>query len=126
MQKQQQFEKAPEDLPLFKSSTESYPSLKQPQQVEEIKVSNISAAKPENIKAKIDELKSKMEQIKIDRDRIEREIRDIQAKPAGGEDYSWQQGEPVKGHGLPLLLIVALLSFFIGRLLIMKDGHHHV
>lgn len=63
-----------------------------------------------------------MDTIKSDRDRIEQEIRELQSKPAGvsstAEDYSWQQGEPVKGHGLPILLIVAIISFFIGRFLV--------
>lgn len=79
----------------------------------------MSLGKSENIKVKIDELKGKMDQIKTERERVEQEIREIQAKPQGaGEDYSWQQGEPVKGYGLPLLLIVAIMSFFIGRFLI--------
>ena len=79
-----------------------------------------SSAKSQNIKAKIEELKGKMEQVKADRDKVEQEIRDIQAKPqvsGVAEDYSWQQGEPVKGYGLPVLLVVAILSFIAGRFL---------
>ena len=76
------------------------------------------SANSSNIKAKMEELRGKMEQVKADREQVEQEIREVQAKPlasGGSEDYSWQQGEPVKGYGLPVVIVVAMLSFIVGR-----------
>ena len=86
---------------------------------EESKVLSQSAsAKSSSIKAKMEELRGKMEQVKADREQVEQEIREVQAKPlasGGADDYSWQQGEPVKGYGLPVVIVVAILSFIVGR-----------
>lgn len=117
----QLFEKAPEDLFGYKSAVmEQPPKAPEESKVEPLTASQNGAKSTQNIKAKMEELRGKMEQVKADRERVEQEIREVQAKSlaSGGgaaEDYSWQQGEPVKGYGLPVVIVVAILSFIVGR-----------
>ena len=87
--------------------------------------SSLSASRQsESIKVKINELRAKLEEVKREKSKIEDEMMELQSKggagaagAAQGEDYSWQQGEPVKGFNMLQVIVVALLALALGRFL---------